>query len=312
MAVISSRMIRSRALSVGKDGKIKGQRVYLVRCADKINDGPETALAACPQVNAIYNSANPTVLASNADAKERSDVPADGGTLYEVAVDYESGEAGQEEPNPLDRPPVARLTFVTSQEEIYKAKDDAPTAISSADADVSVSPWKWGKRICNSSGIAFDQTLSETFRDPMITITKNLDVLPWEFSINWLDTINKEEFTFRHRGRVYTIPKHCAWISDITNEPMKEGLIEYEECKLVMQIRKETWLRKILDAGFVTHTGTDGGASGNRPIRDKDGNPVLSAAALDGKGGKATGTSSVFLKFRTKEEKDFSTIPFFR
>lgn len=311
MAVEWAKLKRSREWSDDDQRMTKALRVYLVKCSDKINDTPDVAALACPAPGSYWSASRPDLRVTNRDVKELDDAPADGGTLYEATIDYatKSGDLDQRDENPLDRKLIVRLSHDSFEEPVNLAKVP-PIGAENTNGTPITLEWKFGKKVCTSSGEPYDPTVTDEYRDPVLTFNKNLPYLPFNYALEWVNVINSADFNFTYRGRTYTVPKWCAWIYDITNDPRTENDVDYEECQLVMRLRKDTWIRKIVDEGFYQLVDND---NRRKPIRDKNGDPVFKPALLDGRGKPMSANQPpVFIKWRFKDEKAFSSLPFLR
>lgn len=309
MAVVWARKVRARQWK-GEQGKLSGQKVYRVLCNDK-NDDPDIAAAACPAPWSSWSPSSPGLIVSSIDVRERDEAPATGGALYDATLDYSTTQLdpSQQDPNPLNRPVVVELSFDSFEETVYKAKA-APVAVDSDGNDVDISPWHWKNAVVNSTGDAFDPSISDCFRDPVLTITKNVDDLGLDIAVSVVDTVNANDFSINYRGKSYKVKAEQAWLYDLNTSSQYENGIQYESVRLMLKLRKDGWRRLILDQGLKELNNGDTPA---RAILDANGNPVMTPALLNGKGAKLpTGTKNpVWLKWRFKGFYEFETLPYF-
>jgi hypothetical protein len=289
------------------------ERTYLVKCATK-DDGPEAAVAACPEPGDSFSDDRPGLVVTERVAEEldRS------GTLFEVRVSYatrstdDDEEEADQDKDPTERATVVRLSFDSFEETVYQAK--APPTAEDADGNsVSIlTSWQFANAVCNSVGKPFDPSITDTFRDPVITITQNYDAIPWETVVEYINTVNSDTFSIIYRGNTYTMQPGQAWLYDVTTESRYENGVAYEEVTWVIKVRKDGWLRKVLDQSLEQASGveSDPDVRKPKPILDSNGDPIQQPAMLNGKGWPLTGSQKpVFLKFRLKETKAFANLP---
>jgi hypothetical protein len=306
MAFVWARQIRARTFRA-EAGKLAGQRIYKVFCNSKTDD-PDTAINGCPIApQSAWSAASPKLRCTAIDAKEATDAPAvPAGAIYEVTFDYSTAQASdpsQQDPDPLARPPVVRLGFDSFEETVFTAEEE-PTREDAAGNQVSAGKWAWGKAIVNSAGQQFDPSITDCFRDPVITIEKNMATLPLQLAEDFIDKVNGSAFNIVYRGQTFQIKEKTAWVFDINTEPGYENDTPFEHVTVVLKIRKDGWDRLIRDEGLYELTNGD---LPLRPILDSTGLPVMQPALLNGGGKKLTDKTPVFLRYRRKKLADFGS-----
>jgi hypothetical protein len=314
MAVVDVKLIRSRQMSVDRDGKNKGSQTWRVRC-DSTSDDASTALAATPDTPLAG------VPMKEKEAKEVTDAPRVG-TIFEVTATYEPKEK-EEDPDdpetaedPRERPLAVRLSFVTSEEDIHQAQE-APTAANAADAPVDISLWwKWGSSIGNSIGDPFPAGLKEKFVDAVITVSREVDTndfpTVWDLLRKLANTVNVRAFEIEYRGQKYKVPKGEGLLGEPTSEPKTVKLstgetVQTEAISVSWTVRTGGWKRKVLDEGYNRAAGPDSDPNPHkkRACTDQNGEPSSVPQNLNGMGvpiNTAAGELPVFLSFRTKKD----------
>lgn len=303
MSVEWAKQIASREFGQSeKDAK--GKRLYLVQCTSK-TDGPDVALGAedLPVKGEAWGASAPGLIVIDRVASEVRDL---GGLLFEVTISY-----GTEDPNktetPLKRPIDMKLSFDKSDETAYVAEEVLPAQDADGNA-VAGFAWKWKTAVCNSVGQAFDPSIAKYFRDPVITIVRNETTLPMLTAIDFVGAVNDAAFTIKYHGDLYVVQAGQALMDDISTSSKYEDGAYYEEVTYTIRIRKDGWIRKVLDQGTMELNNGDIPA---RPILDAHGDPVHQSVMLDGKGQKlANGGTPVFLRFRLDKKKDFAELNF--
>ena len=324
MAVIRVKQTSSREWSDKEKGEQQGSRTYHVICSDKITDDPDVAGAACPPVGSIWSPAKPGLAVISRQVAE-GDITGNGGVIYLVTLEYSTKtiEIDQQEEDPRERPMKIRLGFASSEETIYKSQG-IPTAENANDPPGVVniaSTWVHGTAICNSVGKPFPDGVTESFVDATIQIQLCVDTndFPkvWKLLKQYAGTVNSDNFTIPYRGKMYPVDAGTAWCTEPTSEPMVERIastgeeVQYEDVSLTLRIREDGWLIRILDQGFEEASGTvdDPNFNKPRPLRDENGDPVLTPQLLNGKGKKLPGGAKpVFLKFKTKTTRAFRNL----
>lgn len=319
MAVVWTKLKRSRQFRIDSSRKMTGQKVYLVLCDDKVNDTPDVALTGVPVIGASWSEEEPDLKVTGQDAKEASDVPPDGATLYEVTIDFggtqadDGGGGGGGDPPP-DIPENLEVSFgfATSTEEATLAKE-APTKLILAngteEALSGASAWKWGKGIVNTAGIKFNPGLEKTYYDRQIMVDWDSRTFPFDESGEYIDSINDDDFTIVYRGQSFSFESEKVRIADFGGRPQIKDGIESWRCHIELQERKDGWERKVLNAGLTEIAETDGDNFKRRPILDKDGEPVMEPCLLDGEGKEVTGSAPIarFIPFLLNDKKGFTS-----
>jgi hypothetical protein len=324
MAVVSVKLKGQRTFEVDDKPTIKGKRTYLVKCDDKNDDADVATEGVAVVVGSAYSSKYPGVLARGVSAEE-GERTADGGIYYLITVDYSSqsdnqkgGEPGADDPDPTQRPGILRLSYDSSEETVHQAKAE-PTAETGTGAALDIGQsWVWGKSLCSSAGIPFKDGLKESFADAVYSYEKNVGTLDWvglsDLLDTYINTVNIADFTVTYRGATKRFKKGTVLLTSPTSEPGFENGILFEKVTFQLKVRKDGWNRKVLDQGtraFTPASKTPVKSPIAPPIPDERGDPVTEPALLDGKGHRLTQDGvSVFLVFRTKDEQDFSKLPF--
>lgn len=238
--------------------------------------------------------------------KIRPEGTADDPTLWTVSCDYdteipraqaresqkidpdtgqskESGQDPQTRPeNPLDRP----ATYKVSHEQTSEVVED----------DNAGSP------ILNSADDPFDPPLEEERSYAVVTVSKNYAVVEFDWLELFVDSINST----RWRGRA---PFTCRMIA-IEYEPAQENNVSFWKVQFRIKIRKQLWLKKVIDRGFREKIPTGPGTFKWERITDPGtGAFPTEPQLLDGNGRKLTaGSGPVFRTFHTKPEKSFNQL----
>lgn len=324
MAVVWARKKRSRQFKADNKAVMNAADEWAVLCSD-VNDGADVAAAACPAVGASYSTAYPTLRVVDVDAREGDAVKV--GILYAVSVAYSTDpgtngrDPAEQHPDPTQRPATLRLTFDSFEEGRSKHLDAKPEAEDADGNPIAIaSTWaggtnKWDGVVCNSAGTPFEDGFKGTYRDPCITITKNLATYDfatvWELLAGMADAVNSQPFKIQYRGSTLNVKKNVAWLADMTSEPGYENGVAYETIALTIKVRADGWKRKVLDHGFRAYAGSVDPTKQPEPIPTSEkGDPITQPAMLDGMGHKlADGSRAVFLKFRDKPWADFRRLP---
>ena len=159
-----------------------------------------------------------------------------------------------------------------------------------------------GAAIVNSSLEAFDPPLTKPSNDKRMQITKNIaSYRPGDF-LGFKDAINSTKWEGFEVGTVRYLGESATRVT--------EGETTYWRVTHELQIRRDGWVRKILDQGYREKTGKD---SSNKPtfaeITDTTGKPVSQPVLLNGSGGKlADGAKPEILEFVLNDSKDFSVM----
>lgn len=330
MGVTAARIIRGRKFKRDDSPELGGTIVLRVHCSDRVNDTALVAGDSCPQIGAPYDATTPGLKAISVDVDE-GEWTAAGGVTYIGTVEYstKSTDPEKQKPDPTDREGVLRLNFESSEETIYKQLDTTPTAEFAdgvarplLDTSGTVSYWKWGSAITNSIGVPFPDGLKEAFADAVYTFEKNLTTDNWVTISDALDgfmnRVNSEDFSIHYRGATKKFTARTVWLTQASSEPGYENGVPYERVSVTLRVRKDGWLRKVLDMGVLHYLNDDPTPDNPKiqPIRDSNGDPITQPVPLDGRGSVVAKSGAnpnglpVFLKFRTKLETNFAVIPF--
>jgi hypothetical protein len=316
MAVAWARQVASRKWSEDWNGKApvtKATKVYLVKCDDKTDTPDIAANADDIDSSSAYAPDAPglQVVLLEAEEKERT---GDGGTIYAVTIEYSTStiDPDQRDPNPLNRARIVKLSFDTYEETTFIAPKE-PDAVD-GNGNVIQNKWIWKQAVCNSAGQAFDPSVTEIFRDPVVTIQQNMAELPWDLVKGYIDTVNADAFTITYRGNTYPVLPGQAWLCEIESDPKYENGVAYEEVRVVLKIREDGWKRKFMDQGTEQ---LNNGDTPTRPILDANGDPVRRPVLLDGSGAALKSLNKnptpVFLRWQFKDDSlNFSALPFFK
>ena len=326
MAVKKFSVTGGRNLKVTDKPVTEAEIEYRIICDDAA-DGPDVAKAALPFiVGSPYSVLSPGLTCREIDVKETNDDVATG-VIYTATLNFSTEQDDKDkDPGTLDTPEdpteraaVIRLGFDSFEESVFRHLDPIPTAEDGEGNPIVISgASSWGAAsgalkyaIVASNGKPFPEGLRETYRDPTITITKNVETSDfaavWRKLIELLDSVNSIPFGIQYRGVRFGVDANTAWLADCTSEPGFENGVAFEAVTLTFKIRADGWLRRVLDQHFDAYRQTDYSLGKEPPpILDANGDPITHPARLDGKGkalkdqGKA-----VFLKFRTKKKKSF-------
>ncbi|MDB5295302.1 MAG: hypothetical protein JWO31_1285 [Phycisphaerales bacterium] len=310
MAVESVKLKRSRSSGTDEKAVSKAKRTYLVRVG--VGDGPEVAEGGCPAIGAIWSVGKPGLKVVDVDSSE-----VEGSDRhYEVTVSYSTAAGEAVNPNPLLRGISLRLSFDGSEQEIYEAPA-VPKAFDADGAEISIAGWLWKKAVVNSAGRPFDPSVTKVFRDPVVTIRKNLPTTDfasqWATFVEVMDCVNTDAFSIVYRGQTLAVPIGQAWIADLTSEPGYENGTQFEQVEISLKLRKDGWRRKIHDRGlsaFPPALSADVVNPAPRII-DSGGEFITEPVNLDGKGKKlVSGGKPVFLSWLFEKEHAFSSLPF--
>lgn len=270
----------------------RAQRVYLVKCTDPA-DGPDAAAAACPDIGDAFSETDLGLVVTSKNAESYQDST----VHFEVTCEFAttSRDPAQQQEDPLLRPQIVSLRFDSFEEPVYQ---EHPSYDVEGDA---------AKAIRNSANQIFPDGISENHTYPVITITRNEAAFDYNLAEAYVDTINAAQFSFWHKGVVYTVGAGKALMRNITCDDGYENGIAYDQVTYEIAILSVGWDRKIVDQGYQEDTGEDG----IKPILDANGDEVTTPALLDGAGQQlAAAFDPVFLTFRTKARTDFTVFEF--
>jgi hypothetical protein len=302
MSVVWAKQTAQREYKTDDALTEQGQRIYLVKCSSE-NDGPDVAAGGCPTVGASWSTSRAGLVVKSVSVREESRA---GGTLFLATVDYSTEsetDPSQTAANPLYRYPEVSMDFETFDETVYKQEGSLPTAIDAAGNTVTISAppggkWRWGNNVCNSAGKDFDQQPSRTYWDPVLTITRNESVLPWQTMIEYAGAVNNDSFNIVYRGATNSVAIGQARMVGISSQSQYENGVRFERVTYRIALREDGWKTKESNNG-------DWPA---RPIRDANGDPVTRPVLLNGLGVSDPDGPPVFLQFKLYKEKAFGSL----
>jgi hypothetical protein len=330
MAVTRVQLIPGRTFKLTDKPVTDADLEYRVTC-DAVADGPDVAAAALPYtVGSPYSATSPGLTCRSVEAKESGERPA-AGVIYDVSLSFSTEDEDRDRDpdnpetaaDPTERGAVVRLSFDSYEETVFRHKDAVPLAEYADGAELDVSGASSygasGSRrkyvICFSNGNPLPDGLRETFRDPVLTYTKNVETSDfaalYATLIEFMDGVNSVPFAITYRGSRFPVGDGQGWLSDISSEPGYENGVAYEAVTLSIKLRKDGWRRRVVDRDYDGYPTADFDVSKPAPqILDAQGEPVTRPVYLDGKGQASTSGKPVILKFRTKNLKNFRTLPF--
>lgn len=326
MAMLWKRQVRARAFSVGRNMK-RGRREWIVCCDDR-DDDPDTAAAYVATRGEQYNTANPDLLAVDISADE-AEPPAAGRILYRVSVDYSTddedaatqgsgGGSGSNELLATDQPLEMRIGFEGVDEQIYQALGEPTMRRANGNVFTPTNKaWQWQRAIVSSAGRPFDPSISETFRDPVITLTKNIETN--EFFRIWptikryitgKGSVNSAKFRILYRNNYYPFEASTCWLTDATTDPGYDRGVYFERLTLTIKYRDDGWRRKIEDRGLHAYRETAWDKTKIPPrMVDSLGEDVTESQPLNGEGKKMDSeVGPILLEFPTRPERRFQSI----
>ena len=161
-----------------------------------------------------------------------------------------------------------------------------------------------GNAICNSAGDPFDPPMMLDDSRRVVTIEKNLSVVP-SWILTYQDAVNNGSFIVDN----ITIGTGLAKMQSVSVGPRQErNGIPFRTVHLTMHLEKNGWLLEPLDAGFRE---TVSGVLEN--IRNAGDDELPGAPVpLNGAGMSLPNpsyTNNVFLSFTVYATKDFSILP---
>lgn len=148
--------------------------------------------------------------------------------------------------------------------------------------------------IRNSAKLPFDPSLQIEVSRPVIRVTKNVPFVTLEYLLRLQDAVN---------DRVWrTLPKWTARVDNYDTSNKFENGVSFVELSVDITLKAETWLAKILDAGFFTLDQRTNLTTGQQEqkwtkIRDPFGHEATEPQPLDGNGRRLAPTDDpVFLR----------------
>lgn len=291
--------------SADKDGKARYTRRWEIRTDDPL-DGPKT-VSAHPDIPArgspyvTDTEFDLLALAQDAQVERSSEDP----TLWYVSVTYQSSfdwptgvqpsesapsagsgaaggagsapEPGEQVESPLNRPPVWRCSFQTTQKVAEKTFA--------------------GNAIVNAAGLPFDPPLMRDVSYPVITLTRNVPDVQFSQLRLLQDAVNDAEWC--------GLPERSVRVTGIEYGPKYENGFAYFEITYQLSVRYPNWDFEVLNAGFTELVG------GNWVAITDGTRPVTEPVPLDVAGAKLDPADTPnFMTFRVYPERDFGTLIF--
>ena len=197
---------------------------------------PSDTYAVMVDIDCVQSSADPKIwlvtcrYSSDFDSgQQREALGYDSSGLPYQQPGSTSGTGGGQatrEPDPRDRPPVFEVDWEATTEVIRK--------------DVN------GGDVKNSAGDPFDPPLTVERSEPVITITKNVDItspiLDIEKQAEWQEGVNSDT--------PWGYDIHTLRITRIRYSSAVENDIAYATVTLSIKVRWNTWIIDIVDAGY--------------------------------------------------------------
>lgn len=157
--------------------------------------------------------------------------------------------------NPLEKPWEVDWGFVETNELI--------------DRDVHGNPLR------NSIGETFDPPITRPFSDLLLTIRRNEGDFNYLRAADYKDAVNADTF--------YGFGPGCVRCVKYSGRRAFTGVMFYWQVTYAFQIRRGSWLRRILDQGYKTKKMVEG-VEKTVKIEDDEGNIVSQPWALNGNG----------------------------
>lgn len=251
--------------------KITVTQVYRVAVDGFTDDGNVAASATgLPAIGDAHPTAVPTAYAGKGDAKRVSNLLADGTTLWDVTVVYESSDPGDldinnKEIEPEDQTPTMALNWEDREELVGGTMNSDHVYV-------------LGVR--NSAGEKFsDPPATKMVSTVVITITKTY-LNSFDFlaaAISYQDAINSDVWL--------GIPVHSARVVGVIPTTINVYGTDYLQIAYTFKV-KPTWDLVLLDIGTY-YFETVGGFSKRKTFTTDDGHPRR--GLLNGSGGKSVG-----------------------
>jgi len=195
----------------------------------------------------------------------------------------------------------------TSEREITEDPTAEPAAITWASEQFQkpVVIDKNGYAVVNSAGDPFDPPIMMDDSRRVITISKNLAVVP-AWILTYQDAVNSDAFNIDG----ITVAAGLAKVQAVTvGEVQRRNGIAFRVVTLVIHLQKDGWVVKSQDIGF-RELGYGGGRQ--NILNDVDDERPSAPVPLDGAGNHIfdpDATSNVMLSFDVYAEKVFSALP---
>lgn len=161
-----------------------------------------------------------------------------------------------------------------------------------------------GDAICNSAGDPFDPPNMMDDSRRVVTITKNLAVVP-TWILTYQDAVNSDEVTID--GVTVAAGKAKMQAVSVGEAQTRNGF-GFRTVTFTIHLQKDGWLLEPLDAGFREKNSS----VMNNILNSGDFEAPSSPVPLDGSGAvldNPTAATSVFLSFTVYETKAFASLP---
>lgn len=334
----------------GSDGITRQRdytRVFQVRTSSPADDatvagGPQARLLGLPGNGYPY-----PVDAFSRVVKIRPDQQAEDPTLWLVSVDYSTNlpwpqaretqgfdpASGESKESPTGLDPTARPENPLDRDPVYEVDYEEATEI--------VTHTAAGFPVLNSADLPYDPPLEDERSYAVVTVTKNLAVVKFDWLDQFVDSVNSVKWMNR--------PVRTCRIKNIGYRPKSENGVNFWEVRFRIKIRPQKWDKLVAEAGYYEVV-SDGSGGWNRPqipvpsdaagrevagpyplngnrvgvVAETDylGQPTgvmdISGVTLNGRSGRgsalatAGGTGGppqlVYTRWRLKPEKDFSAL----
>lgn len=138
-----------------------------------------------------------------------------------------------------------------------------------------------GQVITNSAGEVFDPPVQQDIYDRVVQIQRNVQFHDDVIAEAYLGLLNSVSFNIR--GASSPIAAFKAKIVEFTGEEAARNGINYWVQNIVIETRRDGWVRRLLDHGFSERDPITG-----KPtlVKDSDGLPLNEPVLLDGLGRK--------------------------
>lgn len=169
---------------------------------------------------------------------------------------------------------------------------------------------KDGNAICNSAGDPFDPPNMMDDSRRIVTITKNLAVVP-TWILTYQDAVNSDTFTVDG----VSVGVGVAKMQRVSVGPTeRRNAITFRPVTFQIHLERDGWLLEPLDAGFRELQAGSGSGAGSlvNIVNPGDGLQPSAPVPLDGAGVSLTDpstTNNVFLSFSVYQTLAFSSLP---
>jgi len=260
-------------------------RVWLVETDDP-GDGAVTVLMAGPAIGTYYATSCETDM----QALVRSKTPRQlSKYLWELTISYssEGTDPGQQQENPLQRPPQVAWGFAQHEVQAFKDLD--------------------GKPFMNSAGEPYPAEVAKRDQSRLVlTVTRNESYFDVDLAEEFQDAINDKPFFGRAKGTA-----KCANIRG--DGPHYENVV-YWQVTYEIHFDSRGWLNEQLDAGhYYWEDGDVGHPAKKRFPQDGLGVTSTEPIPLDGHGNKLSeadikAAQFKYRTFRHYEWRDFGKL----